>query len=219
MGECVKTRAIVASAAPRGEQDLRLTLLTDAGKLTALAKGAKKSASKLAPVCQPFMTGEFMLEQSRAGLIVREVQIEESYYALRSDLTMLSCASWMSQTAATYLQPQTECTEALKLLRFGLVAVEQMQPLAMACAFVCKLMALEGLAPDLSATAYQTMSPGLRHTLQYVLTAPIEKTFHFKLEENLENAFFVFTRNYQCEDLGFSLSALSFLEEMIDKKG
>ena len=66
MGRTIKTRGIIVGEAPMGEQDKRLAILCeDKGRLSAIAKGAKKPGARLASQAQLFYYCDMMLEESR----------------------------------------------------------------------------------------------------------------------------------------------------------
>ena len=55
MGRTIKTKGIIVGEAPMGEQDKRLVILCeDKGRLSAVAKGAKKPGARLASQAQLF---------------------------------------------------------------------------------------------------------------------------------------------------------------------
>ena len=61
-----KWEGIVFRTIPYGESNKIVTLFTrEAGKVTAMARGAKKPRSKLAAVTQPFTHGSFLIRKGR----------------------------------------------------------------------------------------------------------------------------------------------------------
>ena len=61
-----KWEGIVLRTIPYGESNKIVTMFTrEAGKVTAMARGAKKPRSKLAAVTQPFTHGTFLIRKGR----------------------------------------------------------------------------------------------------------------------------------------------------------
>lgn len=91
-----KWEGIVIRTIPYGESNKIVTLLTqEAGKITVMARGAKKPRSKLAAVTQPFTLGSFLIRKGRGmGTLSQGEQIESMRF-IREDLEATSYASYI----------------------------------------------------------------------------------------------------------------------------
>jgi len=91
-----KWEGIVLRTMPYGESHKIVTLFSrEVGKVTAMARGAKKPRSKLAAVTQPFTHGSFLIRQGRGmGTLSQGEQIESMRF-IREDLEATAYASYV----------------------------------------------------------------------------------------------------------------------------
>lgn len=151
MAVSIKTRGLIVSEALMGEQDKRLTILcADRGKLSVIAKGAKKQGGRLAAQVQLFYYCDFMLEQSRNFWIIKEASVLESFYDLRRDMDALAWASWMVETGRILAVEGEGCGDMLRLLLRGLQMVTEprLSSQMTAVAFVLRALSQQGLRPE-----------------------------------------------------------------------
>ena len=91
-----KTDAVVLKKTKLSDSDLILTLFTrKSGKVTVVSKGARNSKSKLSAASHPFVFGEYNITTSDKWNYLNSVDINDSFYHLREDLTKLSYASYL----------------------------------------------------------------------------------------------------------------------------
>lgn len=94
--------AIVLRTRPLGEKDRILTLLSpEHGRISAVAKGARGTKSKLAAVAQPFVAARFLLVKGRTLDIVSQAEIENAHFHLAGDLLKTAWASYACELADT----------------------------------------------------------------------------------------------------------------------
>ncbi len=151
MGRTIKTKGIIVGEAPMGEQDKRLVILCeDKGRLSAVAKGAKKPGARLASQAQLFYYCDMMLEESRGFWYLREASVIESFYDLRKDLTGLAWASWMVETAGILAVEGQESARMIRLLLRGLKMIEEplLSPKTTAVTFILRALSEQGLQPE-----------------------------------------------------------------------
>ncbi len=83
-----RAEAITLRKMPLGEADLLLTLYTrEAGKLRAVAKGARRSTSRLVGHFEPLTLNRLSLVRGRNLDIVTQAQVIENFTTLKGDLT------------------------------------------------------------------------------------------------------------------------------------
>jgi DNA repair protein RecO (recombination protein O) len=88
--------AVVLRHSDYGEADRLLTLYTrQLGKTRAIAKGARKIASRKAGHIEPFTQVRLQLAKGRDTLIVTQADTVDAYLPLREDLILTSQASYV----------------------------------------------------------------------------------------------------------------------------
>ena len=93
-----RTEALSLRKMPLGEADLLLTLYTrDAGKLRAVAKGARKTTSKLVGYFEPLTLNRLALAKGRNLDIVTQAQVIDSFSVLKSSLTGLTQGLYIAE--------------------------------------------------------------------------------------------------------------------------
>lgn len=116
------TRALLVKRVEYGESDLVLTLFTERfGRVTALARGARKSTRRFAGALEPMHTLEVRLEErpERELFGLREARIATPRLALTSELSRLEAAGkalgWLRR-AAPARTPEPELWHGIEAL-------------------------------------------------------------------------------------------------------
>ncbi|RYG48667.1 DNA repair protein RecO [bacterium] len=145
--------AIVLRRQESGESDRRLTLLTeDAGKVTAVAKGARKANSRLAGVSEPLSYARYTLAAGKVNRFVTQSEPIAAFRALRRDFDRLSYALGLAELYGVVLPEQQPDPEAFDLLRRSLEALESHPRPDVALLWAeTKLMEHTGFFPSLDA--------------------------------------------------------------------
>ncbi len=93
----LKTEGLVLRQTNYQDHDLLLTVLTkDYGRMTLRARGVKGKRSKLKSGCQLLAYAEFTIFENRGFCTVQEAAPLELFLPLRSDLELLSLASYFA---------------------------------------------------------------------------------------------------------------------------
>ena len=110
--------AVVLRHSDYGEADRLLTLFTrQLGKTRALAKGARKIASRKAGHIEPFTYAKLQLAKGRDMLILTQADTVEAYQPLREDLILTSHASYVLELLDRFTyQDETESPALFRLL-------------------------------------------------------------------------------------------------------
>lgn len=94
----ISTQGVVLRTAGYSENDVVLTMYTRGlGKVTAIAKGAKRNRSPFTASSQLFSFSEFVLKKQRGMYRVIQADIIKSFYDISYDLDAFSYASYISR--------------------------------------------------------------------------------------------------------------------------
>jgi len=150
-------RALVLRKTKLGETDLILTLLAvDGRQVRAVAKGARKSKSRLGARVEPFSVLDLLLHSGRNLEIIAEAETVATHDALRADYDRTMAASVVVDVLDKgSMEGQTEP----QLFEMALVTLDVMEsapvsalePLVLA--FLLKSLAMHGYRPSLDRCA------------------------------------------------------------------
>jgi DNA repair protein RecO (recombination protein O) len=147
-------------------------LTPDLGRLSTVAKGARRPKSPFLGKLDLFYLADLSLHRSRSGDLhtLREVRVQAYHHGLRGDLGYLQQASYFAQLLEQTTEPETPLPDCFELLRGALETLPQSSPQPLTVyAFEMKLLIELGLAPDLNNTA---LTPGARSVLEAVANEP-----------------------------------------------
>ena len=148
-------RGIVLRAADTKESDKILTVLTEAGKLTVLAKGARSRRSRVTACTQLLAYSELTLSESRGWQYLSEGSPIQLFEGTRQDIALLSLASYFTELTEAAALENVESGEILSLLLNALYALGELKkdPALVKAVFELKLMSLIGFEPLADACA------------------------------------------------------------------
>lgn len=148
-------RGIVLRSVDTKESDKILTVLTDAGKIPVVAKGARGRKSRVTACTQLLAYSELTLNESHGWQYLNEGSTIELFDGVRQDIVLLSLASYFAELTEAAALEEAESGEILPLLLNALYALgtlKKPQGLVKA-AFELKLMSLIGFEPLADACA------------------------------------------------------------------
>ena len=182
MNDWISVNGIVVSAMPMGEYDRRLLLLTaELGKISAFARGGRRSGNSLMSAGRLFAFGRFELIAGRSAYTVKSAQIQEYFEFLGQDPEALCYASYFAELAEYYGQEGAEDPELVKLLFCAIRSLKnpQLDRVTLRYAYELKIMQTEG-----EALAQPPGEPGesALKAWQFVLESGPEKCFLFRLQ-------------------------------------
>ncbi len=151
---CISTRAIVLRKIEYGDADLIITLFSsDQGKLTVIAKGAKKSRKRFSGVLELFSTLNIVTRESRGrGLpILQEASLIYPFVNIRSGIEKTAYASYWSEIVNVWMVDGQKQPGLYSLLESCLDALDQghMTPDILSVFFQIQFMKLCGFGPTL----------------------------------------------------------------------
>jgi DNA repair protein RecO (recombination protein O) len=147
-----QTPAIVLTVKDYGEADLVVTFLTPTqGRLTGMAKHAKKSRRRFAHCLEPLSRVDFWLAPHRGELeFLQRGELVKSYPALRRDLPRLGAAAALAELAGELAGPPEAYEEIFVTLEEALGLLEGgSPPESLLPVFLLRLLSLGGYGPRL----------------------------------------------------------------------
>ena len=146
-----RTEAIVLSRFDLGETDRVITLLTrDRGKIRAVAKGARRPTSKLAPSLEYFTRCRLILSRGRDLDVITSVDVIERPAALGERIDAFSHACHLAEVTNKLVPDGQPAPEVYRLLSAALSEIESTeQPWLLTRWYEMALLALTGYRLDL----------------------------------------------------------------------
>nr|WP_284703724.1 DNA repair protein RecO [Clostridium swellfunianum] len=110
-----KTKAIVIKTSDLKENDKLVWLFTEKlGRISTVAKGAKKSRSKFLSLTLPFSFGEFVVFKGKSMYTINEGEVINSFQSLLNDLDSLTYASYICELVDIALLDEESNRELFK---------------------------------------------------------------------------------------------------------
>lgn len=130
MSDLLKLTGIVLLAAPAGEYDKRVVILTrEYGKITAFAKGVRRQNSPLLAAASPFAFGEFSCYEGRGTYRLVQAEIQQYFREITEDYESAMYGFYFLELASYYSREGEGEPELLKLLYAALRAmIRRQQP-------------------------------------------------------------------------------------------
>jgi len=146
-----RVSAIVLRRRDQGEADRLLTVLTrDRGKLTLLAKGVRRTASRKAGHIEPFTYVELLIAKGKSLDLVTQAETVEAHRRLREDLWRSSLAYYVAELTDAFIQDEDPHELLFDLVLETLGRLDRSENLPLAIRY-CELhlLALAGYQPQL----------------------------------------------------------------------
>lgn len=140
--------AIALRAMRLGETDRIVTFLTVAnGKVRAVAKGVRKPKNRIGSRVEPFSHVTMMCWRGRELDTISQVELLESFRAIRGDLVRMSPALIMLEIVDQVAMERQESPELFAMLLGALRTLDNRYSPFILGAFCFKLLGLEGVGP------------------------------------------------------------------------
>jgi len=146
-----RVSAIVLKRRDMGEADRLLTVLTrDHGKLSLLAKGVRRAASRKAGHIEPFTHVELLIARGQSLDLVTQAETIEAHRRLREDLWRNSWAYYVAELADAFTQDAEPNELIFDLVLETLDRLnEDRDPALIVRYYELHLLALAGFQPQL----------------------------------------------------------------------
>ena len=150
------TPAIILRRIEYGDYDLIVSLLTlDEGKISALAKSAKKSTKRFAGILEPFSVLEVVCSAHPRGSrlpILQEAVLKHPFPTIRADIMKTAYASYWSELVNEWMEEKQKQVDTFRLLHHVLdqLNLGEGPAGALSVLFQIRFMAMSGYAPNLT---------------------------------------------------------------------
>lgn len=186
MTDLTTVNGLIIKVEPIGEYDRRIVMLTDSkGKISAFAKGARRSNSKLVAGTNLFCFGEFGLFYGKNSCTINEVKISNYFSFLREDFVSAYYGMYFAEIADYYCRENLKDKEMLVLLYQSLRALEsdKFDNRLVKAIFEIKAVCIEGEFGELkSAGEY---CEDTHFVLDFIRKTPSVKLFTFKVSDKV----------------------------------
>lgn len=148
------TPAIVLRKVDFGDYDLVITFFTlQEGKITAIAKSAKKSTKRFAGILELFSVLNVVYSTGRRkGLpVLQEATLKYPFSTIRTSMLKTAYASYWAQLINEWMESGQKQVEIYELFQYMLRKLDSCQTseAALSILFQMKFITLSGLAPNL----------------------------------------------------------------------
>ena len=146
-----RSESLVLKNLPFGEADLLVTLYSrESGKLKAVAKGARRSNSKMVGHFEPLTVAKLSLAKGRNLDIVKQVEITKNFSSLKSDLTTLARGLYVAELVDGFGSEGSSNQLLYNLAVETLEAIQQHTSMELILRrFELHLMRVSGFMPEL----------------------------------------------------------------------
>ena len=161
-----RTEAVIIRRGDLGEADRLLTLIAPQGKRRVVAKGARKTTSRLAGHIELFTHTALLLAVGRNLDIVTQSAILHSYEQLRGDLKRIGAAYYAAELIDRLIEEDDENRPAYDLLLATLQALDTSQNIDLVLRFYeLRLLGCLGYRPQLyhCAVCQEVLTEETRH--------------------------------------------------------
>lgn len=183
MQDCVEVMGIVIRSEPIGEYDRRVVLLTrERGKISAFARGARRTNSRFMAPTSPFTFGSFQLFEGKSSYNICEVSALNYFESLRKDFEGAYYGMYFLELCDYCARENNDETEVLKLLYQSLRALTHasLKRRLVRAVFEIKLIVVNGEFPGMPAGSF---ADSTRYALEYIVQTPVEKLYTFTVTD------------------------------------
>lgn len=146
----VRTEGIILRRRDYGESDRILVVFTRIlGRISGLAKGARKPSSKISGHLELFSRGSFLVSRGRNLQLITQAETIESYDQLREDLPGIGLGSYAVELVDAVTMEEGSNIKLYDLLVATLQALDRgLDPVIVIHSFELHLLGLTGFQPE-----------------------------------------------------------------------
>ena len=242
----LKTDGLVVRQVNYKDNDQILTVLTkEHGLMTLKARGVRSRSSRLKGACQLLAYSEFTVFENRGFHTIDEANAIQMFPELRTDIELLSLASYFAQVAEVLSQEDMPNPELLSLTLNALYALcrRLCTPELVKAAFELRAACLGGYTPELSGCAVcgdpepdrfdvrggilccascsageglrLPVSPGSLAAMRYLVSCDAKRLFSFRLEGRAVKELCDLTKTYLQTQLERGFYTLDFYKSLL----
>ena len=176
---------LILRTRPLTETSLIVNWLTpDLGRISTVAKGARRPKSTFAGKLDLFYAADFSFSRSRSSELhnLREVKLQETHGAIREDLLKLQQAAYAANFIVQATETQAPLPEIFELLQ-NFIRHLCTQPMGATDIFIFELKLLHelGLAPDWQDAR---LTPGAKKIVELWLRDEAKAVSQLKLSQS-----------------------------------
>lgn len=242
----LKTDGLVVRQVNYKDNDQILTVLTkEHGLMTLKARGVRSRSSRLKGACQLLAYSEFTVFENRGFHTIDEANAIQMFPELRTDIELLSLASYFAQVAEVLSQEDMPNPELLSLTLNAFYALcrRLCTPELVKAAFELRAACLGGYTPELSGCAVcgdpepdrfdvrggilccascsageglrLPVSPGSLAAMRYLVSCDAKRLFAFRLEGRAVKELCDLTETYLQTQLERGFYTLDFYKSLL----
>ncbi len=216
----IELQGMVLMAAPAGEYDRRIVLLTkERGKITAFARGARRMGSALSAATVPFAMGAFRLYEGRSAYTCVSAEIRNYFQKLKTDYIGACYGAYFMEFADYYSRENLEAADTLNLLYVSLLGLEkeEIPNDRVRYAFEVRLMVQGGEFPT-DITQDENLRVAARQAFYHMITAPLGKLLSFEVTPPVMDEIRRAQDRIRQRTIDRSFHSLQVLQSMLDAK-
>ena len=208
----ITVTGIILSATPMGEYDKRVVLLTkECGKISAFARGARRTKSPLMAGANPFAFGQFELYEGRDSYTLVNANIQQYFRELSKDLDAAYYGFYFLELVDYFAREYTDELQSLRLLYQSLRALinPSLPNRLVRLIYEIRLLKLNGEFPEPGSFH---LSGDAQYAMHYIQTEPVEHLYSFVLSEAVLTELEQIAHRYRIHAVDKPLKSLKMLE-------